>query len=530
MHQLSMDPRNAQERYIQTLLGVVEDSMVAAKQQLASLDAAVANLKKALAGQPTPSKPHSGDPCYTKQQPATHLLGSDTNHVQLDTAPYMVVAHISTGAFYDQYVQLAVVNIGVVAAVALGKQTMVSTLARIWRQPRPRGAILHLQQWPVEQPELSSLIIGAQPNNMMTSPQHDSVAIHSLVVPGTPKYVMVEASNAELIKLLEDDAGLSAKTRKAYVSALKRLYLGGTGRNGSDAYPPLLPKASLVWLLKHPEEACAMIKAALAGRGTHSAHGIKNYIDPLMSIIKRHPLLSQVTDLRARWKATGEACSAQLVQSARQNKPSVRQAEGYVAYPEICARFRAMLAKEPGNRDTLLLALLSLAAESRCQLLPQRADYGNVRIYTAPAEPQPGQDNYVVLQRTAQGLTGELVLNTYKTAKTYGCQRVNMPVQLLQTLQANLERDPRSFLFTKPDGDPYTNAAYSHWANTRLKNIFGKPLTLSGVRHSFVTSLHCSPAWQQLSDAEREAVANRMGHSFATACRYRFAGRHLQHV
>ena len=54
-----------------------------------------------------------------------------------------------------------------------------------------------------------------------------------------------------------------------------------------------------------------------------------------------------------------------------------------------------------------------------------------------------------------------------------------------------------------------TAKQFSNWACKTLTNLFGKPLTLTGLRHSFLSSLE----WSALSRLDRKEIACSMAHS-----------------
>lgn len=361
------------------------------------------------------------------------------------------------------------------------------------------------------------------------TPLHDSVAVHSITVAGPPQRVQVQASNAELLELIGADSSLSAETRQGYTRALQRIYAGGPGRRGSPAFAPLLPKVSLFWLIKHPQEATSRLQGALAARGVNAPTTLKNYTDALMAVARRHPVLSRLAEVRGAWKAVAETQSATIRKRLSHNEPTERQREAFVPYPEIRAKLRELHQKDPGGRDTLLLGLLGLSSCSVGeQWLPQRADWGDIRIFKHPARPtatEAAEINHMVLESPEKG---HIVLAHYKTAKTYGTRVIAMPPVFAQMVSISLQQDPRGYLFTTRTGEPYTGATFSCWANRRLHELFGRPLTLSGVRHSYISWTQCSQQWVAATDAEREALAKCMGHSLATAGAYRFAARHLQ--
>jgi integrase len=156
------------------------------------------------------------------------------------------------------------------------------------------------------------------------------------------------------------------------------------------------------------------------------------------------------------------------------------------------------------------------------------------RLYIGCEPPldKTASGNYLVLRRNAANgsLAGEIILNEYKTSKTYGQRRMELPMPYIHTLLASLDQNPRQYLFCMEQSKrvaantPYCENSFGKWANNTLNRLFGRPLTLSGVRHSFISAMHCSQYWAGLSDAQREQIATQMGHSFSTACKYRWVG------
>jgi hypothetical protein len=250
----------------------------------------------------------------------------------------------------------------------------------------------------------------------------------------------------------------------------------------------------------------------------------------MMSAMAHHPELQKLTEIRGRWKAAAEKLTVTpLEKKAKANQPSERQRQGFVTYAELAAKFLELCKTELGSRDCLLLGLIGSAGQN---VMPQRRDFGAVRLFIgSPPTAEQAKGNYmVVVKDSANVFTGHIMLNEYKTARKYGPQRIELHALFIQAFLASLEKDPRDYLFTMqpnknvPRNTTYTDDGFGQMASKTFKRLFGKPLTLSGVRHSFITHLHCSKYWAELSDAQREVVAQRMGHSASAACSYRFIG------
>ena len=103
-----------------------------------------------------------------------------------------------------------------------------------------------------------------------------------------------------------------------------------------------------------------------------------------------------------------------------------------------------------------------------------------------------------------------LVLREFKTANSAGIWRRTLPMNLTQELWTSLQAEPhRKWLFTTKSGIPYTAKNFSKWCCSVLQNLFGRPLTLTLLRHSYLNSMD----WNKLTIAARENLAADMCHS-----------------
>ena len=159
-------------------------------------------------------------------------------------------------------------------------------------------------------------------------------------------------------------------------------------------------------------------------------------------------------------------------------------------------------------RDYLFLCLHTM-------LRPLRSDFGHVEIYINKAptdEDIKWQPNYitVVKQLGAEAFEeGSFVLNDYK--KRQGSTRsieLPLPPPLLEVLHRSLELQPRAHVLTRPDCNlPWSiSQSYTNWANRLLLRVFGKRVTTSLLRHSYINSLNMN------SLSIREKKGDRQGY------------------
>ena len=92
--------------------------------------------------------------------------------------------------------------------------------------------------------------------------------------------------------------------------------------------------------------------------------------------------------------------------------------------------------------------------------------------------------------------------------------------ELTRELRASLKKDPRAFLLTESNtSKPYTHSAFAMYARRTLQKLFGKPCTLTLLRHSYISHML---AYGQLTIIYFEQLAAEMCHSPATQAQYQW--------
>lgn len=94
----------------------------------------------------------------------------------------------------------------------------------------------------------------------------------------------------------------------------------------------------------------------------------------------------------------------------------------------------------------------------------------------------------------------KLVFNSYKTAKTYGQQVVEIPVQLKNILQKWIKINPTEYLLFDVNMNPLSSVKL----NQRLNKIFDKKVGVNQLRHTFLTDKY------KKTSEESKALANDM--------------------
>ena len=130
-------------------------------------------------------------------------------------------------------------------------------------------------------------------------------------------------------------------------------------------------------------------------------------------------------------------------------------------------------------------------------------DYAEMKISNFT----PEEDNYIDRK------TGEFVFNKYKTAKTYGEQRIKIKPELLKLLKLWVGINESDYMILTKKGDKFTSPTL----NLKLNNIFGKGVGVNLLRHAFVSS--------ELKDmpklTEMKETAEELGHNLEQMLKYK---------
>jgi integrase len=150
-------------------------------------------------------------------------------------------------------------------------------------------------------------------------------------------------------------------------------------------------------------------------------------------------------------------------------------------------------------------------------LNPVRADYYHCLIVLDDDAPffETMQNNYIVLDETDH----YVMLKDYKTREKHGVLKLPLPEELYRLVMRHLTDNDRPHLFVNENGDFFTRQTFSTWANRKLTKAFGRPMTLTAIRHSFCSQLDFNKPIKELNE-----VAHSMGHSVGTQRLYKWEG------
>ncbi|KAL3157980.1 hypothetical protein ABBQ32_012379 [Trebouxia sp. C0010 RCD-2024] len=217
----------------------------------------------------------------------------------------------------------------------------------------------------------------------------------------------------------------------------------------------------------------------------------KNVVTAVLAALRRMPVMKkQHRQALATWLRASNELEAQQQAQLKANKPSARQKRGYVDFRDVI-RVSTSLAK--GSRQCLLLAFYTMIPPLRC-------DLNRVALLQCPASAATiSQDD---VDRVKENNFLCLPADRKKPA-----------ILLLREFNT-----VRRWLSSTKSGSPYTAKNFSKWCCSVRQKLFGRPLTLTLLGHSYLNAMD----WNKLTIAAREDLAANMCHSTEMQDAYRW--------
>ncbi len=303
--------------------------------------------------------------------------------------------------------------------------------------------------------------------------------------------------NKEYLDFVKNTKFLSNVTKEIYFKKIKEaLELTGY-KNISE-------------LLKNPERFAELItNYAKSHKGrtseTLGPHFVDSYFSAIISLfIYNQAMQEKEFDLFNKWKSLHSEIRKPINEKYKSNVPTKRQEDAYVPYNGI-VEMRDSLPI--GSPERLLLSMYT-------EIPPVRSDYYKTRIFKSMPKDVKTNENFIVLNEKPI-----LILEKYKTVKTYGVITIDIPEKLKSEIEDSLRIKPREYLFVSSSGKPYEKEnSFNRWANRTLQSLFNKGFTLSMLRHIYISRRDLK--LEEKSGLVQDDIAKLMGHSVEQQRRY----------
>lgn len=197
----------------------------------------------------------------------------------------------------------------------------------------------------------------------------------------------------------------------------------------------------------------------------------------------------------------------------RLQEKTPKQEEGWMEWDEIIANYKN-LEKEVGyfktqtslNKQQFKRVQIFILLSCLLLIPPRRStDFVMFKIRNEDVN----KDNYMEIK----GRKAYFVFNTYKTAKKYGKETIEIPSSLKNIIIRWRLINKNDYLLVNSNMDKKINATQ---LNSLLYDYFNRPLSTSLIRHIFLSERYKDvPALKEM-----EKTASEMGHSITQALEY----------
>lgn len=212
------------------------------------------------------------------------------------------------------------------------------------------------------------------------------------------------------------------------------------------------------------------------------------------------------------WKLVHQSFSGVEKKVRENNKITPAQRARMTSIASMQAAARKLKPKVKTEEQSQAYVLLRMMTE----VPPKRLDLGDLLV--CHATPAKYTGNYVLVPRS--GSTGKLVLQQYKTFKTFGVITDELPASLTNDLRASLKAYPRKYVFERK-GLPMTPEQYGNYIKQVCLEYTGKASSMNDIRHAYISE-KCLP--NKLTYGELSSIARSMGHNPETQAKYHVVG------
>jgi hypothetical protein len=192
-----------------------------------------------------------------------------------------------------------------------------------------------------------------------------------------------------------------------------------------------------------------------------------------------------------------------------ENIPTDRQTRTTYRWVDVLKKYEEYPL---GSKENLILAMYTLIPPRR------QSDYFQLRVYNDPTEIPNLDHNHIHLCHPKFG--HYMFIKEFKTANVMRpFFNKFLPEKLIKAITFSIELNPRQYMFTQADGEPFSTAnAYTKYSNNILKKIFDNTeMSVNALRHSIASHIDSIP---QITLVERKRIAYLMGHTVGKALQY----------
>lgn len=263
----------------------------------------------------------------------------------------------------------------------------------------------------------------------------------------------------------------------------------------NDRLQKLIPHFSSIQIMLAFPFSTILVIHRLASSPTNR----HSFISACIALFLHSPIGASIPQselVLAKWKELLRINSQDIKEHYDTHTPTVlQQQKGHhtISWNSVLDKYHSLPS---GSVQRLLLGMYSL-------IPPVRADFYALHILRNSSTPI--FPNYITIFPSHISLT----ITDFKTSSKYGSiYHDKLPNELDKQIREYLKEKDISFLFTHSDNSPFTRHSFTVWTNRLFKQIFEIPVTITTLRHLYISSLP-----KDLTTSEKDKISKHMGHS-----------------
>ena len=269
-------------------------------------------------------------------------------------------------------------------------------------------------------------------------------------------------------------------------------------------------QGNLPFVYTHPNYSVVMLRKHLNITQQNNARTVNSFIKAIMAAVDANrTMISHLDDTLlkksdTRWKELRQITFNYAYAYRLEQKPSPLQTHMSGSKLTLHDLITIRDALPDGSIHKLLIGLYT-------HIPPVRADYYATQII--PFGSTPTDPNYIFHSPEKS----RLVLTDFKTNKFYKEISHDLPEELHRQLVLSLAASPRTYLFVNKNGVPFTRNGFTKWATEQLFQISKKGLTITILRHIYISSLDLNSPPVILLE-----IGKKMGHQLSQQMLYKW--------
>lgn len=323
-------------------------------------------------------------------------------------------------------------------------------------------------------------------------------------------------SDIKVLDLISNNTELSELSKKSYVCTIKKIIaivehkeadLVKLKKNGTLI--EIGKKTSIFNVINNPKKFIPIFKKIIPVKRTYTS-----CVSFILTVSKYCKTCNQ-TNID-KWREEYTEQMIEVHNDRTSGLMNVEKADSHIEWNEIIKKQTELSKKDYGSDILLLLSMYSLIPPRRLK------DYYRISICEDKTECKIDKDESIINLSVEKPY---IKVSDYKTAKSYGEWKCELPVDLIDLIKYSLKNNPRKYLFITKKNTPFDKSntginSFTKQTNRELEKLFNRKVTINSLRHACAThniSLYKS---NKITFKELDEVAKMMGHSIIQAMLY----------